>query len=60
LRLIPPQMRQTIVLGCVERFAALASALQTGKMQGTGLAELGARVLSGRSDPFGFGAGPPR
>ncbi len=47
-------------LGGAERFAALASVVQTGKMQGVGLAELGARVLSGRSSPFGFGAGPPR
>lgn len=47
-------------LGGAERFAALASVVQTGKMRGMGLAELGARVLSGRADPFGFGAGPPR
>ena len=42
-----------------ERFAALASVVQTGKMQGVGLRELGARVLNGQHDPFGFGAGPP-
>lgn len=46
-------------LGGAERFAALASVVQTGKMQGRGLAELGARVLGGRPDRFGFGAGPP-
>jgi hypothetical protein len=43
-----------------ERFAALASVVQTGKMRGIGLRELGARVLGGQADPFGFGAGPPR
>jgi hypothetical protein len=47
-------------LGGAEQFAALASVVQTGKMQGVGLAELGAKVLGGRSDPFGFGMGPPR
>ena len=47
-------------LGGAERFAALASVVQTGKMRGMGLAELGAKVLGGRPDPFGFGAGPPR
>lgn len=47
-------------LGGAERFAALASVVQTGKMQGVALRELGARVLSGQRDPFGFGAGPPR
>jgi hypothetical protein len=47
-------------LGGAERVAALASVVQTGKMQGTGPAELEARVLAGRPNPFGFGAGPPR
>ena len=47
-------------LGGAERFAAVASVVQTGKMQVAGLHELGARVMSGRTDPFGFGAGPPR
>jgi hypothetical protein len=47
-------------LGGAERFATLASVVQTGKMPGVGLADLGAKVLSGRPDPFGFGAGPPR
>jgi hypothetical protein len=46
-------------LGGAERFATLASVVQTGKMRGVGFAELGARVLGGRFDPFGFGAGPP-
>lgn len=46
-------------LGGAERFAALASVVQTGKMQGVGLRELGVRVLNGQQDPFGFGAGPP-
>ncbi|MGI0129707.1 MAG: IS66 family transposase [Thermoplasmata archaeon] len=47
-------------LGGAERFAALASVVQTGKMQGVGLNELGTRVLRGQQNPFGFGAGPPR
>ena len=47
-------------LGGAERFAALASVVQTGQMRGVGLTELGAKVLRGRPDPFRFGAGPPR
>ncbi|MGC2034913.1 MAG: IS66 family transposase [Thermoplasmata archaeon] len=46
-------------LGGAERFAALASVVQTGKMHGLSLRELGASVLSGQSNPFGFGPGPP-
>ncbi len=46
-------------LGGAERFAALASVVQTGKMRGVRLQELGERVLGGSKDPFGFGAGPP-
>jgi hypothetical protein len=46
-------------LGGAERFATLASVLQTGKMRGVGFADLGAKVLGGQADPFGFGAGPP-
>jgi hypothetical protein len=46
-------------MGGAERFAALASVVQTGKMRGVGLGELGARVLSGHLDPFGFDTGPP-
>ncbi len=46
-------------VGGAERFAQLASVVQTAKMRGIGLAELGARVLGGEKDPFGFGAGPP-
>jgi hypothetical protein len=46
-------------LGGAERFAALASVVQTGKMRGVRLQELGERVLGGQKDPFGFGAGPP-
>jgi len=46
-------------MGGAERFAALASVVQTGKMHGVGLSELGARVLGGQPDPFGFGSGPP-
>jgi hypothetical protein len=42
-----------------ERFATLASIVQTGKMRGIGLRELGERVLSGQPDPFGLGPGPP-
>jgi hypothetical protein len=45
--------------GGAERFAALASVVQTGKMQGIGLGELGGRVLAGQQNPFGFGTGPP-
>jgi hypothetical protein len=47
-------------LGGAERFAALASVVQTGKMPGVELRELGARAFNGQHDPFGFGAGPPR
>ncbi|MGI0156843.1 MAG: IS66 family transposase, partial [Thermoplasmata archaeon] len=46
-------------MGGAERFATLASVVQTGKMHGIGLRELGERVLGGHGDPFGFGAGPP-
>jgi hypothetical protein len=46
-------------LGGAERFATLASVIQTGKMRGVGFADLGAKVLGGQADPFGFGAGPP-
>jgi transposase len=46
-------------LGGAERFATLASVVQTGKMRGVGPPELGARVLGGVGDPFGFGTGPP-
>jgi hypothetical protein len=42
-----------------ERFATLASVVQTGKMRGVGLRELGEKVLGGQRDPFGFGSGPP-
>ena len=42
-----------------ERFATLVSVIQTGKMHGVGLRELGERVLGGQRDPFGFGSGPP-
>jgi hypothetical protein len=42
-----------------ERFAALASVVQTGKMHGMPLRELGMRVLGGQQNPFGFGTGPP-
>jgi hypothetical protein len=45
--------------GGAERFAALASVVQTGKMRGVRLDELGGRVLNGQNDPFGFGSGPP-
>lgn len=45
-------------LGGAERFARLASVAQTGKMQGMVLREVGARILGGQRDPFGFGAGP--
>lgn len=41
-----------------ERVAALASLVQTGKMRGVGLRELGLRALGGQPDPFG--AGLPR
>jgi hypothetical protein len=46
-------------LGGAERFATLASVAQTGKMRGIGFAELGAKVLGGEGDPFGFETGPP-
>lgn len=46
-------------LGGAERFARLASVAQTGKMRGLALGDVGARVLGGQNDPFGFGAGPP-
>jgi hypothetical protein len=42
-----------------ERFATLASVVQTGRMRGVGLRELGEKVLGGQRDPFGFGSGPP-
>jgi hypothetical protein len=45
--------------GGAERFATLASVVQTGKMRGVSLRELGARVLRGERDPFGLGPGPP-
>jgi transposase len=46
-------------VGGAERFATLASVIQTGKMRGIGFGELGRRVLIGEANPFGFGAGPP-
>jgi hypothetical protein len=46
-------------LGGAGRFAQLASVVQTGKMQGLSLRELGVRVLAGQSSPFSFGHGPP-
>ncbi len=42
-----------------ERFATLASVIQTGRMQGLALRELGARVLGGQPNPFESGPGPP-
>jgi transposase len=45
--------------GGADRTALLASVVQTGKMQGLSLRELGARVLSGQGNPFSFGPGPP-
>jgi len=51
--------RGSRTFGGAERFAALASVVQTGKMRGLGLHELGQRVVGGLPDPFGFGAGPP-
>lgn len=45
--------------GGADRTALVASVVQTGKMQGLSLKELGARVLQGRPNPFQFGPGPP-
>jgi hypothetical protein len=45
--------------GGAERFIRLASVAQTGKMRGMVLGEVGARLLEGQRNPFGFGSGPP-
>jgi transposase len=45
--------------GDADRTALLASVVQTGRMQGLSLRELGATVLSGQDNPFSFGPGPP-
>lgn len=42
-----------------DRTALLASVIQTGKMQGLSLRELGTKVLQGQTNPFQFGPGPP-
>ena len=47
-------------LGGAARFAALARVVQTKNIQLVGMANLKTKILSGRPDPFGFGAGPPR
>ncbi|MGB6443524.1 MAG: hypothetical protein WBF81_09565, partial [Thermoplasmata archaeon] len=45
--------------GGADRFAALASVMQTAKMHGLGLEQLAHGLLGGANDPFGFGTGPP-